>query len=96
VSAGPLAQVLDAFTRPGVRSVAQISRVTGLDADVVEAAVDHLIRAERLVAEPLASGCPGGACGGCALWERGCAGPIKRPVGPHGRTLALVGAPEPD
>jgi hypothetical protein len=86
---GPLSQVLNTFDHQ-VRSVGEISRLTGLSRDVVTAAVDHLVATGRLRAEPLASGCPAGACGGCALASQGCQ-PARRPA--RGRTVWLADRP---
>ncbi|MGN6245719.1 MAG: FeoC-like transcriptional regulator [Motilibacteraceae bacterium] len=61
----PLRAVLDAFDA-GAASLAEVSRRTGLDRDVVDAAVDHLVRLGRLSAQQLAVGCPPSGCGGCA------------------------------
>jgi hypothetical protein len=74
----------------GVRSVGDIASLTGLSHDVVSAAVDHLVAVGRLRAEPLASGCPSGACGSCALASQGCQ-PARRPA--RGRTVWLAQHP---
>ncbi|MGN6330080.1 MAG: FeoC-like transcriptional regulator [Motilibacteraceae bacterium] len=62
---GPLRAVLDAFDA-GAASLADVAHRTGLDRDVVDAAVDHLVRLGRLSAQQLAVGCPPSGCGGCA------------------------------
>jgi len=81
---GPLAQILLAFTdTPPCRSVREICHRTGLPRDLVDAALDHLVRTGRLKAESLASGCPEGACGGCAA-RHGC------PVATLGRARSLT------
>jgi len=67
------------------RSTSDIARLTGLPTDVVSAAIDHLIQVGELAAEPLATGCPEEACGGCALAAHGCAG---QPVSFLGRVRA--------
>jgi len=84
---GPLSMILAAFDS-GVRSVVDISRTTGLNRDVVEAGIDHLISTGRLTAQPLASGCTEGACGGCALFSAGCGGCRTMPS--RARTLSLT------
>ena len=84
---GPLSAILAAF-ETGVRSVADISRTTGLNRDVVEAGIDHLISTGRLTAKPLASGCTEEVCGGCALFSAGCGG--CGPVPSRTRTLSLA------
>ncbi|MDR2929697.1 MAG: hypothetical protein LBV06_02140 [Propionibacteriaceae bacterium] len=87
--AGPLSQVLSTFDL-GVRSVAEIVAATGLNPDVVSAALDHLIARGSVVAKPLASGCPADACGGCALLTRGC-GAAVRSASSRARSLAVSG-----
>ena len=82
----PLRSVLTAFT-DGARSRADVSRLTGLRPDVVDAAVDHLVRLGRLEATELSTGCPGGGCGGCASGVDGAPGcgasaPSPRRTGP--------------
>jgi FeoC like transcriptional regulator len=76
----PLRAVLDAFAT-GAHSRAELSRTTGLRPDVVDAAVEHLIRMGRIDASPLTSGCPGGGCGSCPSGVDGApgcgAGPAK-------------------
>lgn len=62
---GPLASVLSAF-EGGAGTLAEVAARTGLAADVVSAAVDHLVRLGRLDAKELAMGCPSGGCGSCA------------------------------
>lgn len=84
---GPLSAILTAVDS-GARSLLQISRATGLDRGLVEAGVDHLVSTGRLRAEPLASGCPAGACGGCALLSAGCTGAVQVPS--RARTLVLT------
>jgi len=61
----PLSAVLGAFTA-GARSRAELARNTGLRPDVVDAAIEHLVRMGRLEAKELAGGCPTGGCGSCA------------------------------
>ncbi|MDR0284460.1 MAG: hypothetical protein LBI33_06150 [Propionibacteriaceae bacterium] len=68
---GPLAQVRAACAA-GARTVPQIARATGLNRDVVQGAVDHLVARGGVAALPLTTGCPPGACDGCALWSRFC------------------------
>ena len=62
---GPLTAVLDEV-RLGTGSVAQMSRHTGYSAEVLRAAVDHLVLTGRLEAETVPFGCPPAGCGGCA------------------------------
>ncbi len=66
VVARPLAAVVEAFAS-GASSLAEVESVTGLDPDIVSAAVDHLVRAGRIEAKLLTVGCPSGGCNGCAL-----------------------------
>jgi hypothetical protein len=62
---GPLSLVL-AELEVGTPTVAEMAHRTGLDTDVVRAAVDHLVRSGRVEAGELAIGCPPSGCGGCA------------------------------
>lgn len=63
--AGPASRVLAALDA-GAPSLAEVSLRTGLSRDVVDAAVDHLVRLGRLEARTLANGCPESGCGSCA------------------------------
>jgi hypothetical protein len=65
MSGGPLRAVLTALEE-GAPSLHEVCLRTQLDRDVVEAAVDHLVRMGRISAKELAIGCPGGGCGSCA------------------------------
>jgi hypothetical protein len=67
----PLRAVLGAIDG-GARSRAELVRRTGLRADVVAAALDHLVRTGHLEASAIGSGCPTGGCGSCAV-RVGCA-----------------------
>ncbi len=64
-SGGPLRTVLAAFDS-GAVTLADIASRTGLDRDVVEAAVHHLVRTGLLVGRTLSAGCPESGCGSCA------------------------------
>jgi FeoC like transcriptional regulator len=84
VTVSPLRAVLDAIGG-GAGSVAQVSRITGLRADVVTAAVEHLVRMGRLDATPLTTGCPSGGCGSCpsgTAGAPGCGATTARTRGP--------------
>ncbi|HTY72978.1 MAG TPA: hypothetical protein VMI11_11220 [Actinomycetes bacterium] len=72
-STGPVSAVLDAFGL-GVRTLDEVCRCTGLPRDVVDAAVEYLVRSQRLRAEQLTSGCPSGGCGSCASGSAGSPG----------------------
>lgn len=91
---GPLTSVLESF-RAGVHSIDEVVQRTGLRRDVVDAAIDHLVRAGRLEARELAIGCPTGGCGSCASGltdgSAGCgsAVPSDRRSGPVLVTLSL-------
>jgi hypothetical protein len=90
----PLRAVLDAFAA-GATSLTDVARRTGLDRDVVDAAVDHLVRMGRLSAGTLSTGCPDGGCGSCASGEDGEAacgstGPSAARQGPVLVTLSLT------
>lgn len=67
---GPLTAVLDSFAG-GAHSVGEITARTGLDRDVVEAGIAHLVRLGRLDRSEIGIGCPDGGCGGCAQ-KNGC------------------------
>ncbi|WP_296137166.1 FeoC-like transcriptional regulator [uncultured Tessaracoccus sp.] len=77
---GPLSRVADAIA-DGAVSRAQIAERTGLQAGVVDAALEHLERLGRFTVEQLAGGCPDGGCGACPSGTRdgragcGAAGP---------------------
>lgn len=62
---GPLRSVLAAFDS-GVHSLEEICTHTGLSRQVVDAAIDHLVRAGQIEARELAVGCPTAGCGSCA------------------------------
>jgi hypothetical protein len=90
VSASPLRSVLAAFG-DGARSRTDVCAATGLRRDVVDAAIEHLLRMGRLGAEELTVGCPDGGCGSCASGSGsgsdaapgcGAAGPSARRSGP--------------
>lgn len=90
----PLRAVLDAIAG-GARSVTDVGATTGLRADVVVAAVEHLVRMGRLDAVPLTAGCPTGGCGTCPSGigdSPGCGAPTGRPGTPVLVQLARPGA----
>jgi hypothetical protein len=70
VSAGPLRAVLAAFD-DGAASLDEVARMTGLSRELVDAAVDHLVRMGRMQAKALTVGCPDGGCGTCASGSPG-------------------------
>lgn len=72
-ASSPLRAVLDAL-HTGAGSLAEVARQCGLDRDVVEAAVDHLVRVGAVSARELALGCPGGGCSSCASGVDGAPG----------------------
>ena len=85
-SGGPLRAVLAAFD-DGAGTLEGVSRTTGLDPQVVEAAVEHLIRSGHLSAQRLSFGCPapgGGGCGGCVRADGGCDVPAHGSDVAHG------------
>jgi hypothetical protein len=61
----PLRSVLTAFEE-GAASRSDVCARTGLRRDVVDAAIEHLLRLGRLDARRLSTGCPDGGCGSCA------------------------------
>jgi hypothetical protein len=85
VSGGPLRAVLAELTA-GAPTLDDVARRTGLDRDVVAAAVDQLVRLGRVSASTLSSTCPDDGCGGCTT--SGC-GARGRPA-PAGRRPVLV------
>jgi hypothetical protein len=87
----PLRTVLDAFTG-GARSRVDVARRTGLSPDLVDAAIEHLIRLGRLEAKELAIGCPSGGCSTCASGigdAPGCGAPTPG-IGRGGRALVQL------
>jgi hypothetical protein len=62
---GPLAAVLDEVGL-GTGSIAQMSRHTGYPAEILRAAVDHLVLTGKLEAETVPFGCPPAGCSSCA------------------------------
>lgn len=92
----PLRAVLGAFDA-GATSLSDVARRTGLDRDVVDASVEHLVRMGRLSAGTLSTGCPDGGCGSCASGDDGSAGcgssgPSSRRQGPVLVTLSVTRA----
>jgi hypothetical protein len=61
---GPLHLVLGEISA-GTPTLGEISHRTGLSDEVVRAAVDHLVRAGRVVSTELSLGCPTEGCGTC-------------------------------
>jgi hypothetical protein len=85
-SSSPLRSVLAAF-EDGARSRTDVCTTTGLRRDVVDAAIEHLLRMGRLDAQQLTVGCPDGGCGSCASGHGdapgcGAGGPSARRSGP--------------
>lgn len=77
----PLAAVLAAF-QGGAASVAEVRLRTGLDGEVVDAAVEHLIRIGRLERSAVDLGCAGDGCDNCPASG---AGASCGTAGHHGR-----------
>lgn len=81
---GPLRRIVDALAA-GAHSRGELAGLTGLDRDVVDAALDQLARLGRLRVERLAGGCPDLGCGTCASGrgdgQAGCgaSGPATSP-----------------
>ncbi len=61
----PVSAVLEAF-EAGAHSLDEIAGRCGLSRDVVDGAVDQLVRMGRLESKELALGCPSAGCGSCA------------------------------
>lgn len=91
---GPLSAVLSAFAA-GARSIDEVARRTGLSRQVVDAAVEHLVRTGAIEARELAIGCPDSGCGSCASGRAdgspgcGAPGPSTTRSGPVLVTLSL-------
>lgn len=83
---GPLRAVLAAVDG-GAGTLTELSRRTGLDREMVSAAVEHLERAGQLTATVLAAGCPSGGCGSCAT---------AQVDGPGGSAAPGCGSAAPD
>jgi hypothetical protein len=80
----PLHAVLDAVNR-GATTRPAIATRTGLDPDVVDGAVDHLLRIGRVTMPTLKTGCPDGGCSGCgSVTGSGCAPVVTIGRGPTG------------
>ena len=60
----PLSVVL-AAVEAGATTRGAIADRTGLDPDVVDGAVDHLLRLGRIATPTLRTACPDGGCAGC-------------------------------
>lgn len=74
----PLSAVL-ATIEEGVTTRSAIADRTGLDPDVVDAAVDHLLRMGRVTSPSLKTSCPTGGCHGCGtVTGSGCSLPTPR------------------
>lgn len=63
-SPGPLSRVVAALEAGG-RTRADIAVASGLDREVVDTALDHLVRMGHITMDPLSGGCPAAGCGGC-------------------------------
>ena len=89
---GPLSHVQSAIA-DGASSRSEVVTRTGLDASVVDASLDHLIRMGRLVTEQLGSGCPTSGCGICpsgkADGSAGCG--ASAPSNARGPVLITLG-----
>lgn len=69
---GPLRSVVGALDA-GATTRRAVVEQTGLPRDVVDAAVEHLVRVGRLTASRLTAGCPREGCGSCPV-ASGCDG----------------------
>jgi hypothetical protein len=92
---GPLRRVVAAL-EAGAESRVALARVAGLDPDVVDSALEHLVRLGRVRLEPLGAGCPSSGCGSCPSGPRdgsdGCA--VLTPSAARGPVaVTLVGRP---
>lgn len=68
-----------------------IAARTGLDPDVVDGAVDHLLRLGRISTPTLRTACPEGGCAGCgSVTGSGCA--PQAASGPAAATVRTTSA----
>jgi len=84
-AASPLRAVLAELTA-GAHTLDDVARRTGLDRDLVHAAVDQLVRLGRVDASTLATACPDSGCGSCSASTCGSRGAPA----PSGRRPVLV------
>ena len=84
--ASPLRAVL-AELDAGAPTLDEVARRTGLDRDVVAAAVEQLVRLRRVTASALSTSCPDGGCGPCPAGS-GC--DARGAPAPSGRRPVLV------
>lgn len=82
----PLRAVLAELTA-GAPTLDDVARRTGLDRELVGAAVDQLVRLGRVSSSTLSTTCPDAGCGGCA--STSSCGARGRPA-PAGRRPVLV------
>lgn len=68
--AGPLRRVLAALDA-GAADRAELARATGLGSEVVDTALDHLVRIGRVPASTVSTSCPPVGCGGCPTARSG-------------------------
>jgi hypothetical protein len=85
-SPSPLRAVL-AELEAGAPTLDEVARRTGLDRDVVGAAVDHLVRLGRVSSSTLSTSCPDDGCGACPAGN-GC--DAQGAPAPSGRRPVLV------
>lgn len=96
-SPGPLSRVTAALEH-GAGTRVGLAAQTGLDPELVDTAIDHLIRLGRIELEQIGGGCPTDGCGSCpsgrADGSAGCgaAGPASA-RGPVALTLRPPGQP---
>ncbi|MDQ5973640.1 MAG: hypothetical protein QG661_849 [Actinomycetota bacterium] len=83
----PLSATLSAIEQ-GATTRGAIAQRTGLDPDVVDAAVEHLLRIGKATSPSLKTACPSGGCSGCGSpTGSGCAttaapGPVAVTIRP--------------
>ena len=63
---GPLAAVLSEIDA-GTGTVSLMARHTGLNPEVLQTALDHLIRTGKVDVEQMPFGCPPAGCGACEV-----------------------------
>jgi len=86
-AASPLRAVLAELTA-GAHTLDDVARRTGLDRDLVHAAVEQLVRLGRVDASTLAAACPDSGCGTCSTSGCGSRG-VPAPAGRRPVLVAL-------
>ena len=75
-SASPLRAVLSAVSA-GATTREELRRKVSYPDDVIDAALDHLIRTGRVATQPLTMGCVSTSCGGCPVAAKCSSAAVK-------------------